>query len=64
MWKPEMFSVEEFRDGAVCLVCGNEGMETELAFSAQCETGEAGLQQQRDILEFIVKAVRAYGGVT
>lgn len=53
------FSLEEFPDGAVCLECG-EGMERDLVFASGAMKGDPDLEEQRKILEFIMKAIQHY----
>ena len=53
------FKLVEFPDGSVCLECG-EGMERDLVFAASATRGDPDLEKQREILEFIVKAVQHY----
>ena len=60
MWKPELFEVGTFRDGEVVLTCGDEGMETDLVFAASHGVEHPQSLKQREIAEYIVKAVKFY----
>ncbi|WP_435310681.1 hypothetical protein [Primorskyibacter sedentarius] len=53
------FSLEEFPDGSVCLECG-KGMERDLVFASGAMRGDPDLEEQRKILEFIMKAIQHY----
>ncbi len=62
MWHPSMFRIDELFDGTHVLTCGNEGSNTELLFSAAMD-GQPDhplTTKQREILEYIVKAVKFY----
>jgi hypothetical protein len=53
--------IDEFPDGALCLSCGNKGMESDLVFSSGAFIKEDPvLVDQRKILEYIVEAVNFY----
>jgi len=54
------YTIDEFRDGAVVLTCGEGGMEVDLVFASGATRGDPNLEKQRAILEFIVKAIEAY----
>ena len=63
MWGPEHFEVGEFRDGGIFLSCGDEGMGTDLVFADGAEDrADPLLTKQREIAEYIVKAVKFYQG--
>lgn len=53
------FNLAEFPDGAVCLECGT-GMERDLIFASSAMKGDPDLEKQREILEFIMKAIEYY----
>ena len=53
----DSFKLKEFPDGSVCLECG-EGMERDLVFASGAMTGDPDLENQREILKFILKAIR------
>ncbi len=55
------FSINEFLDGCVCLECG-EGMERDLVFASGAMRGDPDLKNQREILEFIMRAIQDYKG--
>ena len=48
--------ISAFKDGALVLSCG-KGMESDLVFASGAMAGDPLLKEQREILEFIVKAV-------
>lgn len=52
------FEIEEFPDGSLSLTCGADGMETDLVFASGAMRGDPVLDKQREILEFILKAIR------
>ncbi len=57
------FNIEPFPDGEPGLCCGgkNWSMETDLVFAAGAFVeGDPDLVRQREILEFIMKAIEAY----
>ncbi len=56
----DICEIDSFRDGDLVLTCGKAGMESDLVFASGCMTGDPGLDAQREILEFIVIAVKAY----
>lgn len=55
--KPNDFRIDSFRDGALVLTCGKDGMESDLVFAAGSTTGSPVLEKQKAILEFILTAV-------
>jgi len=57
--KKDDFNLTEFPDGSVCLECG-EGMERDLVFASGAMRGDPDLEKQREILEFIMKAIQHY----
>ena len=54
------FKVTEFRDGEVCLDCGKGGAERDLVFASGAMRGDPDLEKQKEILEFILKAIQQY----
>ena len=61
MWGPEYFEVSELRNGGIVLSCGDEGMDTDLMFAAGAiDRADPSLAKQREIAEYIVKAVKFY----
>ncbi len=59
MIKKEQFELFSFPDGAVGIRCG-DGMERDLVFSSGAMNGDPDLDKQREILEFIAKAIAHY----
>ena len=59
MVKKEDFEISEFRDGSLCLSCGDKGMESDLVFAFGAMAGDPDLETQREILEFIINAVNS-----
>lgn len=57
------FKLTEFPDGTVCLECG-EGMERDLVFASGAMKNDPDLEQQRKLLEFIMKAIKHYDCIT
>jgi hypothetical protein len=54
----EDFEIEPFPDGALSLSCGSLGASTDLVFAEGAMRGDPLLEHQREILEFIVDAIR------
>ena len=53
------FEITQFPDGALCLSCG-DGMESDLIFASGAMHGDPDLERQREILEFIMAAIRKH----
>jgi len=54
------FEIEEFGDGSLSLTCGKDGMESDLVFGSGAMRGDPVLEKQREILDFIMKAINSY----
>jgi len=54
------FEISSFRDGSLVLSCGDKGMDTDLVFSTGAMNGDPLLKEQKEILDFILKAVKNY----
>ena len=63
MVNKDIFKLASFPDGAVCLDCG-DGMERDLVFASGAMNGDPDLDEQRKILEFIMKAIKHYDYTT
>lgn len=50
------FQIVEFPDGGLCLECGND---QELVFGEGCTKGDPEIEKQREILEYIMSAIRS-----
>lgn len=62
MVDPNDFEIHEFRDGSLVLSCGKGGMESDLVFaSGAMVADDPTLKTQREILEFILEAVKKAG---
>lgn len=53
------FKITDFPDGSLCLECG-DGMERDLLFASSAMSGDPDLENQREILEFIMRAIDNY----
>lgn len=54
------FEVTQTRDGSLVLSCGNKGMESDLVFASGAMSGDPVLERQKEILEYIIKAITFY----
>lgn len=59
MIDPNEFEINQFRDGSLVLSCGKLDMETDLVFASGAMNGDPLLEKQREILEFILAAVKS-----
>ena len=61
MWNPKAISIEEFRSGHLVLRCGDD-WSTDLEFVRIESDNEEMVLEQREVLEYLMRAVRAYRG--
>lgn len=54
------FKIDNFKDGSLVLSCGKKGMESDLVFASSAMNGDPSLREQKDILDFILKAIKNY----
>lgn len=52
------FEIVELSDGSLTLTCGKDGMESDLVFASGAMAGDPVLDNQREILEFIISAIK------
>lgn len=59
MWSPEQFEANESTSLGVYISCGDEGMQTDLAFNAsECDPDHPTTKMQMEIADYIVRAVK------
>jgi hypothetical protein len=56
--------IKEFRDGSLVLSSNDTEIELDLVFSHGAMTGDPLLDEQRELLEFIVSAINNNGKVS